>query len=96
MKKKYIDKSRNKIKVLDWKKYRPEGFNSVSDSYYVKLSSKIYKELLSLSPDTEVWTKECIREISIISSSNIMVKKILKFFLLSLNLLFFRFLKLYL
>lgn len=69
MTKKYIDKSRNKIKVLDWKKYRPEGFNSVSDSYYVKLSSRIYKELLAFSPDTAVWTKECVREISIVSSS---------------------------
>ncbi len=69
MKKKIVDKSRNKIKVLDWRKYRPEGCGSISDSFYIKLSSKIYKELLPFSSDAGGWSKESVKELSIISAS---------------------------
>ena len=69
MKKKTVDKSRNKIKVLDWKKYKPEGCGSISDSFYIKLSSKIYKALLPFSYDTDDWNKERIKELSIVASS---------------------------
>ena len=69
MKKKIVDKSRNKIKVLDWKKYKPEGCGSISDSFYIKLSSKIYKALLPFSFDTDDWNKERIKELSIVASS---------------------------
>ena len=69
MKKKTVDKSRNKIKVLDWKKYKPEDCGSISDSFYIKLSSKIYKVLLPFSSDADDWNKERIKELSIVASS---------------------------
>ena len=64
-----VDKSRNKIKVQDWKKYRPESF-SPTDAYYIKVASAIYKEIRSLM-DTEpsVWSKECLKEIAIAAAS---------------------------
>ena len=68
--KKKADKSRNKIKVPDWRKYRPENSFSPTDSYYIKIASTIYKEIRPMIDDGSlVWSKECLKDIAIASAS---------------------------
>jgi hypothetical protein len=68
--KKKADKSRNKIKVPDWRKYRPENSLASTDSYYIKLASTVYKELRSVvDGDPSLWSKACLKDISIAAAS---------------------------